>query len=87
MVVLEVVVVMVVVVAVVWVCMNIVDHSCSFLSVEIGKKSNFGESKECVTDGRTDQRMDGPTNGWMDRRMGGPTDGRTDPLIEMRGCI
>ena len=68
MVVVVVVVVLVVVVAVVWVHMNIVYHS-HFLSVEIGEISNFGEFKECVSDGPTD----GPT----DRPTDGPTDGQT----------
>ena len=46
-----------------------------FLSVEIGKISNFGKCK-CGTDGWT--------NGWTDRPTNQPTDGPTRRPIELR---
>ena len=62
MVVLEVVVVMVVIVVVVWMHMVIISHSCSFPIRKNGEISNFGEFKECVSDGRTDRPTDRPTD-------------------------
>ena len=76
-VVLVVVVVMVVIVTVVWMHMVIINHSCSLPIDNNGKISYFGEFKECVSDGRTDQRTDRPTDGPTDGRTDRPTDGQT----------